>query len=251
MYIVGHCVITDIAKSSSFDVYGSHSVALMLPDVVRCHDWGYERCFQSRPTSVAGQLIRMHMLEDWFIHYGETTVRERVGWAYRKMAVYAREYDGFFSTAAARGLRHHGEPPDSRRGFSHTMIEYSIDTWLAHKGYFKDHFAGVRDALGSVGCKQGVGSLDWIAQTIDAEDITTSSPDWRADAKSFGDRVRKSGSPEEFVYRAGVKKFGLEECSASIDLVADVISAGLAKIPDDEICRTVNQAARFLSCWFA
>src|SRR5262249_56596835 len=124
MYIFGHCVITDIQRPGLFDVYGSDGVALMLPDVVRCHDWGYERCFCSRPSSIAGQLIRMHMLEDWFIHYGEGTVRKRVGWAYRKMAIYAQEYDNFFATAAARGLRH-GEPPDSRRGFCHTMIEYS------------------------------------------------------------------------------------------------------------------------------
>jgi hypothetical protein len=190
----------------------------------------------------------MHMLADWFIHYGDGVVRERVGWAYRKMSVYAREYDTFFSAAAARDL-HHGEPADSRRGFSHTLIEYSIDTWLVRNGYFDGHFDSVRDALGRIGCEQGVGSLSWIRETMDIERIKSDSPDFTADASSFADRVARSSNPEEFVYRAGVKKFALRDCGASIDLVADTIDTGLKKIPDDEMRGIVDQAARFLAHW--
>lgn len=248
MYIVGHCVITDLSKPGPFDLYGSDSIALMLPDVVRCHDWGYERCLKERPSSIAGQLIRMHMLADWFIHYGDGVVRERVGWAYRKMPVYTREYDAFFSTAAARDL-HHGEPADSRRGFSHTLIEYSIDTWLVRSGYFDGCFDSVRDALGRIGCEQGVGSLPWIRETMNAEGIESDSPDVAADATSFADRVARSSDPQEFVYRAGVKKFALKDCGASIDLIADTIDNGLRKIPNDEIRGIVDQAARFLARW--
>lgn len=248
MYIVGHCVITDLSKPGPFDLYGSDSIALMLPDIVRCHDWGYERCLRERSSSIAGQLIRMHMLADWFIHFGDGVVRERVGWAYRKMSVYAREYDAFFHSAATRNLRR-GEPTDSRRGFSHTMIEYSIDTWLVRNGYFDGRFDSVRDALGRVGGEQGAGSLSWIRETMDAEGIESDSLDLSADATSFADRVMRSNDAHEFVYRAGVKKFGLKDCDDSISLMAETIEKGLRKIPGEEMRGIVDQAARFLTYW--
>ena len=248
MYIVGHSVIADLSTRGGFDFFGADCVALMLPDIVRCHDWGYDRCLGPRPSSTAGQLIRLHLLADWFIHFGEGTERERVGWAYQKMAVYARGYEAFFSAAAARGL-YSGVPQDSRRGFSHTMIEYSIDTWLIRNGYFEGRFESVRDALGRVGREHGAGSMSWLRRTMAAEGVRSDSPDLATDAISFGDRVARSQSSEEFVFRAGVKKFGLQDCDASLELMSATLDKGLAQIPDEDIRLVVARAARFLSRW--
>lgn len=246
MYIVGHVVIAELAAPRTLNLDDAGCVALMLPDIVRCHDWGYDWCLNSRPGSSAGHLLRLHMLADWFIHFGAGATRERSGWAYRKMAVYARQYDAFFAAAAARGLRS-GPPGDSRRGFSHTFVEYSVDTWLIRNGYFEGRFAPIQGALGQVGRPQGAGSVGWILDTMAAEGARSDSPDLAADALSFGDRVARSRVPEELVYRAGVKKFGLADHDASIDLVAATLDEGLARIPDDEMHLVVNEAARFLA----
>ncbi|MEZ4315217.1 MAG: hypothetical protein R3F14_44950 [Polyangiaceae bacterium] len=238
--------MTVLAAPHRFDVFGDDVAALMLPDIARCHDWGYDTCLDDRPVSTAGELLRLHMLADWFIHFGEGTTRERSGWAYRKMGVYAREYDAFFASAAARGLRE-GPPGDSRRGFSHTMMEYSIDTWLIRNGHFEGRFRSVQDVLGRVGRGSGLVSVDWARRTLAVAGARSDSPDLAADALSFGERVLSSRGPEELVYRAGVKKFGLQDSDASVELMKATLDEGLARIPDAELRLVVQEAAEFLS----
>jgi hypothetical protein len=248
MYIVGHYVITALSGCDAFDVGDDRSVSVMLPDYLTCHDWGYERCFEAVPDSVEGRLIRAHLLGDWFIHYGSGRERQRSGWAYQKMAIFAREYDSFFAHASDRDLRDAGQPPDSRRGFSHTMVEYSIDTWLALNGHFSDQFAAVQRSLGSLGNRDvGVGSWQWIEQVASAEGVRSSSPAWADHVKSFASRVLTSTGPQDLAYRAGVKKFGLADRPESIALVADTINRGLSKFPSSEMQSAIEQTAAFVS----
>jgi len=232
------------------NIYGEGVFPLMFPDYVRCHDWGYERCFDwGRPT-LDGLLIYAHILGDWYVHYGGAVhEQKKKGWAYRRMGVYARRYNEFFANATRRGLRDVGPPADSVRGFSHTMVEYTIDTFLARRGEFDSHFAAVRAALGSLGVRDGVGSAEWIDETIRREAIVVNSPDLRADVESFRSRITESNRPEEFAFRAGIKKFGLRSCEQSVEHLCEYIEIGLSEISAEDLSSTVESTAEFVGAW--
>jgi hypothetical protein len=221
----------------------------MLPDYVRCHDWGYDKCFEQNPVTPAGRLIRSHMLADWFVHYGSEFERQKRGWAYRKMGVYAKTYEAFQAEAVRRKLREDIPMNDSRRGFSHTMIEYSIDTWLANRGLVDDRFAFLKETYAQLGKSEGPGSLEAIARVIQQEGIDLVNEKMGQDVLSFGRRVEQSKSPVEFAYRAGVKKFGLDDTDDAVAFVGEFIEHGLKQIDDAEIEQFVDDCVSFLKQW--
>jgi hypothetical protein len=251
MYIVGHFIITERSGALAPErIYGDGAAALAFPDYVLCHDWGYERCFVSEPLSPDGIMIRAHLLGDWYVHYGEQTVeRKKIGWAYRRMGVYARRYDEFFAGATRLGLRDNVPPKDSVRGFSHTMMEYTIDTFLAEQGEFNSQFDAVRGALKKLGGEEGIGSGPWIDETIRREGVAVSTADMAADITSYSTRVSKSTRPSEFAYRAGIKKFGLRPCDESMRYVSRFIGDGLNEVPGDELSGIIDGAAEFVGRW--
>ena len=252
MYIVGHLLITE--KSGAFapgePIYSESALTIMLPDYVRCHDWGYRQCFTRNHLSRDGLLIRAHMLGDWFMHYGEISAEpKKVGWAYRRMGIYARRYHEFFSEAARRGLREDVPPADSVRGFSHTMMEFTLDTFLVEQGLFDSRFKSVQGALGVLGLTDGLGSQQWIDKTIKSEEIFSSSSNITADVTSYRERVQKAKNPSEFAYRAGVRKFGLCPCDESIALVRRFIRDGLREVSSQELSEVFHECSEFLRKW--
>lgn len=249
MYIVGHTVITDQSQLPKCDPFSLSGIALMLPDYVRCHDWGYDRCFSKQPETEAGRLIRSHMLADWFVHYGDGPQREKKGWAYRNMTVYAKAYDDFRGEAARRKLRENVEMTDSRRGFCHTMVEYSIDTWLSDLGLVDSKFSFLVHTYGQLGEESGIGSAGSVRRMIEQEGIELINENLEQDIHSFGRRVRESKSPIEFAYRAGVKKFGLEDSDESVALMAEFISNGLKRLDHLELERFLTDCVSFLRHW--
>ena len=254
MYVVGHFVVTERTNLfSDEELYGSGACALMLPDYVRCHDWGYLHCFQgdALPETVDGALIRAHLLGDWYVHYGEGMERKKRGWAYRNMAVYSRRYHEFFERAARMGIREDAAPADSPQGFSHTMVEDTIDTYLATQGTFDSRFPRVRSRLGQLGRSEGDGSHDWIRRTLDQNRIEHNSPDLAGDVESFRERVDWSTGAEELAYWAGVKKFGLTFCSDSVAFLRSFLADGLSEIPGTQVASLIEECAAFVAEWLS
>jgi hypothetical protein len=250
MYIVGHLVITE--KSGVFaddTLYGDGVLPLMLPDYVRCHDWGYARCFKTKKFTLKQLLIEAHMLGDWYVHYREPSDNPKhMGWAYQRMRPYASRYERFFAEAAQRGLREDVPPRDSVRGFSHTMMEYSIDTFLVRRGDFDGRFETVRSILGRLALADGVGSERWLNHTLKQDTI----PKHRAvsdEVNIYRERVLACKHAEEFAFRAGVYKFGLKPGEESVAFVKSFIDEGIQEIPAAEISDVVDEAAEFVGTW--
>jgi len=248
MYILGHYMTALMSGRFSLDVLtGEHGAALYFPDFVRCHDWGYARCFHAPGHGTDSALIQAHMLGDWLVHYGPGNAPKRRGWAYRRMNVFAREYEHFFDTAARLSLLCSPEQDrDSVRGFSHSMVEYCIDT---HLSYLIDDssFIALRRVASEVGSPNGSWSEDHVRDTIAQNSITGSFVELSDNLQSFSSRAAASAGPAEFAYRAGVKKFKLRECAESIGLIARTIEAGLREIPGPEIDEVVAITAAFIA----
>lgn len=67
------------------------------------------------------------------------------------MELVAPAYESFFHRAAADGwVVDASAPRDSRRGWAHTLVEYSVDQHLADTKRLHDTFRAVRAAAGSV-----------------------------------------------------------------------------------------------------
>lgn len=248
MYILGHYVTALLSGRFSAGVLtGEHGAALYFPDFVRCHDWGYTRCFALPERSTSSALIKAHMIGDWWVHYGPGGEPKRLGWAYRRMAVFARQYERFFDTAARLSLLCSQEQErDSVRGFAHTMMEYSIDTHLSLL-IEEPTFLALRRVAGDVGSPQGLWSEDNVRHTIAQNEVAGSFRRLCEDLHSFSSRAAAAVAPAEFAYRAGVKKFGLRDCAESIGLLATTIEEGLREIPGSEIDEVVDQIASFIA----
>lgn len=249
MYIVGHCYISSLTGLfSDREIYGSGIFPLLLPDYVRCHDWGYGHCF-ALPAGL--ELVQAHLLGDWFVHYGgaQTERRKKSGWAYANMAFYANCYQTFFAESARLGLRSALTPTESVRGFAHSMCEYTIDTYLARKGVFRPFFADVKNRLSRLGCGFGLGSLEWVRSYLAFWSIQSDSPDLVSDLASYRTRIAESEHEEEWAFRAGMRKFGLNQGKDSLCFMADYIDRGMARIGADEIEKVVADCAGFLLRW--
>jgi hypothetical protein len=249
MYIVGHCHIAQaVGLLSDPRTFGDDAVVLMLPDIVRCHDWGYSHCFDPPPRDRRESLVRAHMLGDWYVHYGdERRMVGRRGWAYRRMGHLAREYDDFFEGAERLGLRNAAVARDSARGFAHTMMEYLIDQVVAECGSFDAHFASVKAALGVVGSSEGVGSLGWLTRAVAALSIECDASRIPTDAADFGARVRQSTHPREFALRAGAKKFALRETTDAMEYVGEYLRRASKHVTPTEVWGVLEQASVFTS----
>lgn len=222
----------------------------MLPDYVRCHDWGYERCFKTKSFTLKQLFIEAHMLADWYVHYGEVSeTPKHAGWAYQAMRPYARRYDRFFKEAARRGLRADVPPRDSVRGFGHTMMEYTIDTFLVRRGDFDGRFEKIRSILGQLGVADSIGSEKWLNETLESEDIPGEREVISREIKIYRERVLACKDAEEFAYRAGAYKFGLKPCEESVAFVKSFIDEGMQEIPAAEISEVVEGAAEFVGTW--
>lgn len=248
MYILGHYVTALLSRRFSAGVFtGEHGAALYFPDFVRCHDWGYARCFALPEHGTVSALIKAHMVGDWWVHYGPFSEPNRRGWAYRRMAVFARKYERFFDTASRLSLMcSQNQELDSVRGFAHTMMEYSIDTHLALR-IDESTFFDLRRVARDVGSPEGPWSEESVRLKIAQNGVAGCFARLGEDLRSFSSRAASAAAPAEFAYRAGVKKFGLRDCAESIGLVAATIEAGLREIPGPEIDEIVFQTANFIA----
>lgn len=245
MYIIGHCETT--AATGIFaddDVTGPGITALMLPDYARCHDWGYAQCFNPCPEERLAMLVRAHILGDWWVHFGDSSEKVRRGWAYRRMGVFASRYDRFFSEATAAGLRAAGPPNDTVRGFSHTMMEYSIDTWLSEK-FDQARFLRIKESVARLTNTNGGLSVE-IGHLLTDFGLAIDHEQLIQDANDFVHRVAISESPHDFACWAGAKKFGLRPCLKARDYVRRFLEEANAEIDDGEYSDVVARIVEFM-----
>lgn len=218
MYILGHVYVSQFLQSVDYDFAVNDGVrALMLPDYADSHAFAYEHAW-SMDTDALGRLIRSHIAGDWWVHFGDNLDERahRRGWAYRRMGVIARLFEDFYQKAYEKGLCETPEPNDSRRGWSHTMMEYSIDTYLARTGCMDDSFAQVRKQLGDLAAH-----ADEVSTLFEEQQVRPwGQATWRH-ALAYSMRVAISNAPEDFAVIGAVGKFGLDYSAESRKHVVD------------------------------
>jgi hypothetical protein len=247
MYIIGHFLTTRLSGQFGADVLlGDDMAALFAPDFMRCHEWGYADCFRHEHGGTISALIRAHLLGDWWVHFGPGRVRQRRGWAYRRMGIYARYYGDFFSEARRRRVFDAAAVPDTMRGFAHTMMEYALDTHLAG-AITPAEFGTIKERLARLGEPDHRWSLPFMHDAIASYGISGVTAGLVDDVTSFSRRVRAARAAEEFAYNAGVNKFALRDCEDSLGLMREVIAAGLQDIPVSELDDVAGEVAGFIT----
>lgn len=242
MYITGHCFISDDCELwPSQTIYGDGIGFITFPDYARGHDVGYQQCFIARQRSENQELAVSHLLADWWVHYGPGDERTRKGWAYRKMGIFAKMYKEFFATAERQGMRDPLLERDSIRGFSHTMVEYSIDTWISRKRPVERYFHTVQQGVSAIDTGQLAAHLGYIADEFDMDGEV-----FRHDLQSFQERVGRARNTGDWVLFAGLKKFGLTQSPQSLNLLASCIDRGLAQISDQDMESMLGECVEFV-----
>lgn len=215
MFLLGHVVT--IAKAKKFPdvdlLAGEHVISVMLPDVIACHDWSYRRGWAFAGGSVFADLMCAHMVGDAVVHHGTRWKKDRkkVGWAYQHMGIVAAGYGPFFAHAEACGWRSPFAGRDSRRGWAHTMVEYSIDQWLADSEALDSlHSSAVSAA------QETLQDPDWIKEVVENLGVETSKP-LESQPSRYCGAIARASQPDEFHLRGLALKFGLAETDEVLD----------------------------------
>ncbi|WP_330961991.1 hypothetical protein [Photobacterium sp. 53610] len=243
MYIVGHCYIAESSGVFPSELPSTTGIgALMLPDYVNCHNWGYDN--YAILTGCDGMLVRAHLITDWVVHFGSsfTSPRLRRGWAYRRLKLSASFYEEFFSRAYAEGVSKSPVPKDSKRGFSHSMMEYAIDSALCRRGWFDSRFeVGTNMALQALNLHTVKKSLCKLCIPLDE------GTDLEIELASYANRLRMARDPEDFALLAAARKFGLIVSTESADFVRQYISHLLEEVDNNEIEAVCHECAEAVS----
>jgi hypothetical protein len=250
MYVLGHVVTAE--RSGLFGAVelsgGERVLELMLPDLLSCHDWAYDRCWY-RSEGTRDRLVTAHMVGDAVVHYGRewTGERKRSGWAYLRMGQVARRYDEFWRIAMDNGWRlpDAGEQ-DSRRGWAHTLVEYSIDQRLADTGEWSELLAEVHRQA-SATCADP----SWAHRYVTEGMVQPSKP-LASQPQRYCGALERAVQPDEIHLRGLAVKFGLVETPEVLAWLRGwcrgIVSGVGADEVDDvvgEITRTVAEPDRF------
>jgi len=215
MYVIGHVVTAAAAPVAGRPDLrrGERVIELMLPDLLSCHDWAYAHSWY-RQERTRDQLVVAHMVGDAVVHFGRRWDGEhrKRGWAYRTMGQVARRYQHFWDTVDDNGWRlPEAGPPDSRRGWAHTLCEYALDQWLADNGDWDELLAACRE--------QAAGTLAdraWVDAYVEAGTVTPSKPLATQPARYCG-AISRACRPDEIHLRGLAVKFGLVESSEVLE----------------------------------
>jgi hypothetical protein len=215
VFVIGH--LLSLHESRAFPELaledGEQCLAAMLPDLLSCHDWGYTEAWSLVGAGVQAELVLAHMVGDAVVHYGQTWQghERRSGWAYRRMGLIARGYDGFFEHAEACGWRAAGLDRDSRRGWAHTLVEYTVDQWLADHHDLTAMHHHVRAAA-----TRSLAEMSWVNDLVNTYTIVPSKPLTTQPYRYCGALARTT-QPDELHLRGLALKFGLCEEPEALD----------------------------------
>lgn len=233
VFVLGH--VATIGESGVFHdldlLAGEEVLTLMLPDLLACHDWAYDRAWGWSGCSVTADLVCAHMLGDALIHHGPrwTPQRRKVGWVYRRMGLISRAYEAFFDHAEGLGWRNPALARDSRRGWAHTMVEYSIDQWLADTGVFEE----VQEAATSA-AQATLENRTWVDRVVDDLAVDPSKPIATQPSRYCG-ALARAVRPDEMHLRGLAVKFGLDERDEVLDWIRSQLRAIVLEVGDDEL----------------
>jgi hypothetical protein len=157
------------------------------------------------------------------------------------MGVVSRLYEEFYRTAYEKGLCDTPEPNDSRRGWSHTMMEYSIDTYLARSGRMDDGFPAMREQLGGLS-----GHVAEVAELFTQQQVRPWSQATWQHAQAYSLRVALSRAPEDFAVIGAVGKFGLDYTDESRKHVLAYQHRIVDEIDADEYERILRAMSDFV-----
>lgn len=243
MFVFGHVyTVSNARKFRNVDLAeGEGVIALMLPDLLSSHDWGYEKCWNVHPNGKAASLIQAHMIGDSVVHYGSkwNDPRFRKGWAYKHMLLITEEYHSFFEKATeARYLISKDKPRDSVRGWAHTMVEYTVDQYLADNRNLSKSFITIRKAFQTVHTR-----LDWIDMTVKELGIEVSKP-YPLQPLRYADVLARSEEPDEFHLRGLAAKFGLSETADVISWLRSILRRIISSLGRDEMEDIIQELSK-------
>lgn len=233
MFVLGHLESLHESKAfPEFDLHrGEHGMTVMVPDLLSCHDWGYSKSWALVGAGVQAEMVLAHMLGDAVVHYGERWRghERKSGWAYLRMGLVARRYDEFHDYAEERGWRQPGLARDSRRGWAHSLVEYSVDQWLADRRDLSVMHREVRASAEAVAA-----DLAWVHNLVEQHVITTSKPIESQPYRYCGALVR-ANEPDEIHLRGLALKFQIAEEPEALHWLRGWLRAIWQELGDDEM----------------
>jgi hypothetical protein len=245
MFVLGHLVcghesrtFPDLALDE-----GEEGLAALLPDMISCHDWGYHRAWRLVGADRQADLIVAHMIGDAVVHFGDRwrgDHRKR-GWAYRRMGLVTRRYDEFFTHAEHAGWRPAGRTRDSRRGWAHTLVEYSIDQWLADRRDLTRAFLAVGAAA-----RQTERKMSWLLDLVASHAIEPSKPLATQPLRYCG-ALARARTPDEFHLRGLALKFGLREDAEVLDWLRGWLRAIWQAVGEEEMRQVLRDLVAALA----
>jgi len=242
VFVLGHLV--SLHESKAFPELalheGEHGMTAMLPDLLSCHDWGYSQAWALAGAGIQAELVLAHMLGDAVVHYGvQWRGHERKsGWAYRRMGLVTRRYDEFHAYAEERGWRPAGLPRDSRRGWAHTLVEYSIDQWLADRRDLSVMHRQVKEAAEATAA-----DLAWVHDLVAQHVITPSKPIESQPYRYCG-ALTRSTEPDEMHLRGLALKFQLAESPDALRWLRGWLRAIWQEVGEEEMADVLSSLAR-------
>jgi hypothetical protein len=233
MFVLGHLVSAHESRAfPEIDLLnGELGLTALLPDLLSCHDWGYSASWSLAGAGTQAELVVAHMLGDAVVHYGQRWQghERKRGWAYLRMGIVTRRYDAFHEHAERCGWRERGLQRDSRRGWAHALLEYSIDQWIADRRDVTGLFEHVRSCAADT-----AKDLSWVHSLVEQHVITPSKP---VDTHPYlyCDALSRSERPDEFHLRGLAVKFRLAETPECLSWLRQWLREIWATAGEDEM----------------
>ncbi|MFS0752927.1 hypothetical protein [Oceanobacillus sp. 1P07AA] len=239
MFLFGH-ILT--AKNSNLigrlDVAkGEGVVALMLPDILSSHDWAYNKSWNIDPNKEGALLIQAHIIGDAVIHFGKEWDKPLVkrGWAYKNMKYIAGDYYNFFNKAKRMDyIKPNKIINDSIRGWSHTMVEYTIDQYLTDNFILEESFDNIKKVF-----SETTHNLSFLSDSVVDYGIETSKP-FPDQPLRYSNIIKNSNSPDEFHLRGLAAKYGLKENDDVIDWLRSYLRSIISLVGINSIKDIIN-----------
>jgi hypothetical protein len=257
MDLVGHCAVAEMSGVlKEEEVYGPGIVEVMFPNYAHCHDWAYGHVWEPErfgKLARTGERLRAHIICDWVIHYGtdHTHIKEKVGWAFKRMDIAGKHVTEFFATAAHKGMLR-TELPDlatwtekKRLDFAHSMVEYAVDLILTERTITPKRYQAIKDGLAPLATNDGYGSCPWALNMFRELGVTSErDPDFILwSIHQMARDAVESESPKEFAIRTAAHKYGFEINPETISYVRSYLERIAGELDLEEVTALCDQIA--------
>lgn len=260
MDVIGHCATA--AQSGLFteeDVFGAGVIDLMFLNYAHCHDWAYQRCWEAGRLGRdehAVRLFRAHMIGDWVIHYGagDTRVKVKRGWAYRRMLPARHAAGRFVAGARERGVWLGRHPlPDAwtrkqKHDFWHTLTEMAFDLVIADEVIDRERLRTMKRAFARLAAP-GDPARGRVLARFDRLRVTTDKARAvvAAEIQRLGRLGHTAREPADFPVATVCHKYGIADTPAGrahVRALLDDLAGHLDAADVRAQCRLIAAAIR-------